>query len=333
MQSSIDLGTAGASPGRYTNQPLFTTTPVISDKSIYDWSEVNLASVNKVMDQTDSYNVEIDQLIFNTPRHMLAAQAGFFREDSMRYLRMPLGNAGISGQTGQLYIDVNEKNLDGTVNPFLGRPYIGVAEPLTRWQPALWDTYRVQLAYKLDLTHENNWMKYLGVHQLSGYNEYKYRINRQYAYRDVLSSDHAWTNINAVLPGQARANQSSVTGGPQSGPNLLRGYFRYYVGDAKGNNIDYAPTDFNYGSYPFTWGGYTLASGVPVAGSGRFTTENATLSQLATTDSTGGSNNLKQIIKTRGGILQSTWLNNSLVTTFGLRDDKVYSVNGATPRR
>jgi hypothetical protein len=331
MQSTLNLGTVGASPGRYTDQPLFTTTPVVSDKSIYDWSEINLASVNRVMDKTDVYNVEVDQLILNTPRQMLSAQAGVFREDSMRYQRLPLGNAGISGQTGQLYIDVNETNLDGSVNQFFGHPYIGVAEPLTRWNPAKWDTYRMQLAYKLDLTHEKSWMKYLGVHQVSGYDEYKYRINRQYSFREALSSSHTWTNINAILPGQARANQSNVTGGPQSGPNLVRGYFKYYVGDGKGYNIDYAPSDYSYGDYNFTWGGYKLTNGLPVAGSSRFTTEPATLGLLATTDGTGGNNNLKQIIKTRGGLIQSTFMDNSLITTFGLREDKVYSLNGATP--
>lgn len=330
MQSTLNLGTVGASQGRYTNQPLFTTTPVVSDKSIYDWSEINLASVNKTWDRADVYNVEIDQVFFNTTRQMLAAQAGVFREDTMRYTRTPLGNAGISGQTGQLFIDVNEKNLDGSPNPLFGHPYIGVSEPFTKYQPAKWDTYRVQLAYKLDLTHEKGWMKYLGVHQLSGYNEYKYRINRSYSYRDVLASDHSWTNMYAILPNQARANQSGTSGGLAAGPNLTRGYFKYYVGDANGYNIDYAPTDFGYGDYTFTWGGYTLASGVPVAGSGKFNNEKVTLKQYATTDSSGAGNNLKQIIKTRGGLINSTFFNNSLITMFGLREDKVYSLNGAT---
>ncbi|MCX6953897.1 MAG: TonB-dependent receptor, partial [Verrucomicrobia bacterium] len=327
MQSGLNLGPPGASLGRYTDQPLFTTTPSVSGKDLYDWSEINLSSVNRLMDRTATYSAQLDQLFFNSPLHSLAAQVAFFREDSQRYQRTPIGNAGVSGQSGQLFIDVNEKLLDGSVNPFFGRPYIGVTEPLTRYLPSKWDTYRAQVAYKLDLRVAPGWLKHLGLHQITGYDEYKYRIARAYSYRDVLASDHAWTA--AGLPGfaanQGRAIQSSVPGGPQAGANLTRGYFRYYVGDATGGNVDYAPGDFRYGSYPFVWGGYNSS------GTGVFTRDPATISQLATTDASGGNNNLKQIIKTPGGVIHSHFLNDRLVTTFGLREDRVYSKNGATP--
>ena len=333
MQSGINLGAAGTTPGRISGQPLFTTTPSVSAKSIYDWSAINLSSVNRLMDKTETYSIQLDHLFFNTPRHTLAGQVAFFCEDSQRVQRTPIGNTGTSGQSGQLFVDVNERNLDGSANPFFGRPYLGVTEPITRQLPSKWDTTRAQFAYKLDLRRENSWLKFLGLHQVTAYTEYKYRVTRSYAYRDVLSSNHAWT-VNG-LPGfaatQGRAVQSNVTGGPQAGANLTRGYFRYYVGDATGSNVDYAPGDFRYGAYPFVWGGYTVANGVPVAGSGVFNREPATLSQLATTDSTGGNNNLQQTIKTPGAVLQSHLFNGNLVTTFGLRTDQVYSKNGASP--
>jgi hypothetical protein len=333
MQSGLNLGTAGASLGRSTTQPLFTTTPSVSSKDVYDWSDVNLSSVNRLMDQTNTYTAQIDHLFFNTPRNTLAAQVGFFREDSQRYQRTPIGNSGTSGQSGQLFVDVNERNIDGSVNPFFGRTYIGVTEPVTRWLPSKYDTYRAQVAYKLDLRRETSPLKWLGLQQLSAYDEYKYQISRAYSYRDVLSSNHSWTatGLTGFTANQGRAVQSNVTGGPQAGANIVRGYYRYYVGDANGANVDYAPSDFAYGSYPFVWGGYTIASGVPVAGSGVFNREPATLSSMATTDSTGGNNNLKRIIKTPGGVLQSHFLDSRIVTTFGLRTDKVYSKNGAAP--
>ena len=338
MQSGIDLGNRTASLGRYTNQPLFTTTPSVSNRSIYDWSDVNLSSVNRLMDQTDAYNVQLDQFFLNTPRQTLAVQLGFFREDSQRYQRTPIGNSSTSGQSGQLFIDVNEKLLDGTPNPFFGRPYIGVTEPVTRWLPSKWDTYRAQLAYKLDLRHEKNWLKWLGLHQFSAYDEYKYRISRSFGYRDALTSNHSWTasNLSGFLLTQARGNQSNAPQGvPQAGANIAREYFRYYVGDATGGNVDYAPTDFQYGSFPFVWGGYTIQSsgtfkGAVTPNSGVFVREPATLSQVATTDQTGANNNLKQIIKTPGAVLQSHFLDSKIVTTFGIREDKVYSKNGTT---
>ncbi|MBI5381650.1 MAG: TonB-dependent receptor [Opitutae bacterium] len=333
MQSSGAGGMGTSTIGRIGNQPLFTTTPSVSGKNIYDWSTINLSSVNRLMDRTQVYNVQLDQVLLNRPNQMLVAQAGFFREDSDRYQRTPIGNTGTSGQSGQLFVDVNERLLDGSPNPYFGRPYIGVTEPITRLLPSTWDTYRAQIAYRLDLRQEKSWLKWLGLHQFTAYDEYKYRVSRAYGYRDVLSSNHSWTatGLTGFAANQGRAVQSNVTNGPQAGANIVRGYFRYYVGDNAGTNIDYAPGDFRYGSYPFVWGGYTVASSLPVAGSGVFVRDPATLSQMATTDSTGGNSNLKQIIKTPGAVLQSQFLNGNLVTTFGFRQDQVYSKNGYSP--
>lgn len=331
MQSAV-YGMSN-SPGRYANQPLWTTTATVGDHSYYDWGDVNLSSVNRLMDKIDVYNVQVDQVIFDTPRQTLVAQAAFFREDTMRYQRTPIGNSGTSGQSGQLFVDVNEKLLDGSTNPYFMRPYIAATEPLTKWLPAKWDTYRLQAAYKLDLRHEKNWLKWFGLAQITGYDEYKYRITRAFSYREALASNHTWTqsNYTGFATNQARANQST-TGAAASGANVARGYFKYYVGDANGNNIDYAPSDYKYGSYPFVWGSYSkVTSGVVDPTSGQFNRENASLNLLATTDSTGGNNNLKQIIKTPGGVMQNFFLDGAIVTTVGLREDKVYSKNGVTP--
>lgn len=321
----------GASGGKYTGQPLWTTTPTISDHSFYDWSGVNLSSPNRQMDKVDTSTFQIDQVLINTPRQSLFVQGSFLREDSMRYQRQPLGNAGVSGQTGQLFVDVDEKRLDGTPNPYLGRPYIAAGEFTTRWSPAKWDTYRVQAAYKLDLRREKSWLKWLGLHELTGYDEYKYRITRQWAYRETITSDHVWTQSNypGFAANQARANQSSVPGGPQSGANIIRQYYRFYVGDAGNPNVQYAPTDFKAGSYPYVWGGYrTITNTVVDSASAVFYNDPATLTLMPTTDQTGGSNNLKQIIKTPGAVIQSHFLDNKIITTFGMRQDKVYSKNG-----
>ncbi|QYM77806.1 TonB-dependent receptor [Horticoccus luteus] len=310
--------------GRFDNQPLFTTTPTTSSQELYDWSRINLSSIDQFGDRTDTYLVQLDQILLNTERHRLAASAALFLEDAERYRSTPASNSGTSGQTGQLWVDVNTRNLDGTANPNFGRPFIGVLEPRTTLSPAKWETYRGQLAYTLDLTHETTWLKWLGLHQMSAYADYKYRINRQYAYRDVMTSDTAWSavGVGGIVPNYARANQSSIAGGPQAGPNIMRGFYRYYVGDANGTNVDYAPHSYNYGTYPFVWGN-----------TGSWHYDPITLGQLPTTDGTGGTANLKQIIKTPGFVIQSHFLQDKVVTTFGARLDKVYSKNGATPQR
>jgi hypothetical protein len=305
-------GAAGATgtAAKPSAQPLFNTTPTVSDKSVYDWSSINLAAPDRDMDRMLTTNVRIDQTFLDTPRQLLVAQAAFMREDSQRYQRNIFGGANDNGQSGQLEVDPNEKNLDGTVNPYFLRTFIQSGKPRTVWAPAKWDTYRAQLAYQLDLTNEKGWLKWLGKHQFTAYDEYKYRINRQYSYRDVMVDPKTW-----LPPGLYRANQSQVTGTPTV-VALTQGNYRYYVGDANGFNVDYAPGDFSYGTYPYVWGNNVTKT---------FTTENTTLAQAATTDSSGGVLNTKTVLKTAGAVMQNHFFSDDLVVTLGTREDRVYT--------
>jgi hypothetical protein len=328
---------AGASLGKIGSQPLFTTTPSVNNKAIYDWENINLAAVNRDWDRSTISTVNLDQVFLNTPRQTLAVQLSVLREDTNRYRRDYLGGvANDNGQSGQLLVDVNERNIDGTPNPFLGRLYLGQDQPRTTYQPLKWDSYRAQVAYKLDLTRDDKWTKWLGTHQIAGYDEYKYRISRRYSYREAILDPKPW------IPSQitSRGNQGAITGGPSAAESITRSYLRYYVGDANTLRVDYAPSDFNAGTYPFVYGSYTFANrtvngttaSLPVAGSGVFVRDPTQIGLAAVTDSTGGGSNTKTILKTAGGIIQSNFLNGRIVTTFGLREDKQYVKTGSTPQ-
>jgi outer membrane receptor protein involved in Fe transport len=310
--------TAGYNPstGKTASQPLFTTGPSLSNDTYYDWHRTNLGAMNRLVDRTRTSTVNVQQIFFSTPRHSLVALGDYLREDYLRFQRNIYG----TGTSGTIHVDVNARLLDGSVNPYFGRPYIGLDQPLTQWIPSRAETWRGQIAYKLDLTQEKNFLRWLGLHQFSGYDEYKYNITRRFSYRDVLASDHPWVPAGQVN----RAQNSSVTGGPQSPSSRYRGYFRYYVGDANGQNVDYAPTTFPYGpAGTFVWGN---------AVTGVFQREPAIMDQWATTDSAGGGSNSQQIVKTDGGVLQSVFLDSRLVTTFGVREDRVYDKRGADLR-
>jgi hypothetical protein len=311
---------AGTNLGKFTGQPLFSTTPTEASRALYDYTKVNLASINRDTDQMITSEATLDQVFFDSPLQALSGQAGFFREDSKRYLRNVVGIANANGQSGQVLVDVNQRNLDGTPNAYFLRPYIGQDQPITFQLPAKWDTYRVQLNYKLDLTQLKGWARWLGVHNFTGYDEYKYQINRSYGFKDAISSAEPW-----IPAGLSRGNQGAIAGGPAAALGITRGYFRYYVGDAGGSGaIQYAPSDFAYGNYPFVWG--NSATGV-------FNRASTGLSQVAVTDSTGGASNLKTILKTFGGLVQSHFADDMLVTTIGEREDKQYLKSGAIPQQ
>ncbi|QYM79674.1 TonB-dependent receptor [Horticoccus luteus] len=308
LQTTAAAGSvfSGTAP-RPFDQYLFNTTPTVSDRSIYDWTSINLAAPNRFWDRTSTNLLQIDQLFLNSPTQTLAAQLAFMREDSDRWARNFVGIANDNGQSGQLMVDINERLLDGTPNPFLGRPYLAVDKPRIQENPQKWDTSRAQLAYRLDLTEEKNLLKWLGSFQVTGYSEYKYRVNRQYSWREAMTAA-PW-----IPAGTYTGFQSAPSGTPANLP-VTSGEYRFYVGDKVGNNVDYAPGDLKLGTYPFVWG--NSATGV-------FHTDNLVLDQVAA-DKTGGALNSKTTIRTNGAVVQSHLFDDRLVTTLGVRNDNVY---------
>ena len=264
-------------------------------------------------------SVRIDQVLLNSRRQSLAGQISFQREDAERKERNLFGAANAVGASGQLLVDPNLTFLDRTPNPFFGRPFLNTGAPRSFSKPSVWDSYRGQLAYMLDLRQEKGWLRWLGMHQFTGYDEYKYRISRQYVFRDAIVSDHAW-----ITPGRSRANQSAITGGAGNSALTTRVDGRYYVGDNIGTNVDYAPAAYKYGTYTFMWGD---------SGKNIFNREPATIGEVSVTDGTGGGSNTKSILKTLGGVWQGHLLDDRIVATFGIRDDKTYSKSGITPQK
>jgi hypothetical protein len=301
-------------------QPLWTSDGAISDKSIYDWSRINAAAANNFDERNGTTLVTLEQIIFDTKRQLLAAQVGWFREDAPKHRRdFP---AGSSGST-YLYVDVNRNRLDGTPNPFFLRPYIGTTEVVVTETPLLLDTYRAQLAYKLDLTQENNLFRWLGKYHVSGFGEYKKNQARSFYYQLAMLDDHAW-----LSPTTPRANSALLAGDtlPQDAPSPTgsRSYRLYYVGDNQGANFDYAPyTGTLDGRYNYTWGNFAA---------GQANHEPTQSGFAATINGTAGAQNSLKIQKTQGVVVQNYWLNDRLIGTFGLRKDKVYGKAGVNAR-
>jgi hypothetical protein len=301
-------------------QPLFSTAPSVDNKAIYDWTAgINLYAMNRLLDKTETTTIRIDQIVLDTRQHSLAAQVGFQREDAERNERNLFGAANAVGASGQLLVDPNLTYLDGTPNPFFGRPFLNTGAPRSFRKPSLWDSYRAQLAYKLDVRSEKGWLHWLGLHQITGYDEYKYRVSRQYSYKDAIVDNHSW-----IPAGTSRGNQSAIAGGANQSLLVTRVDGRYFVGDNVGSGVDYAPVAYNYGTYTFTWGD---------AATRVFNREPAQLGEAAVTDGTGGANNTKSILKTQGGVWQSHLLDSRIVTTFGLRRDQTYAKSGNIPQK
>lgn len=300
-----------------TGRPLFSTLAGISSRDVYDYTRINLAAPNSIKDQVETYTVEIEQYLLNTERHKLAFQFAWQREDADRVNRNVIGQASSTGASYYLYIDPNSRLLDGRANPYFGRPYVGVGEPITEEQPHTRDSYRGQGAYILDFTNANGRAKWIGRHQLLGYYEERKSETFRYRFKNAMISDHP---VYAPA-GQPKANQAQ-TGTFVVGPAAARGYYHYYVGDNQGTNVDYAPGTYNLGTYPFSWFNPQTNAWV---------TDQAQLGTAGITEGTAGNFSTLNLIKTRGAMLQSYLLQDRIIATFGRRSDENRNKPQAAP--
>jgi len=321
------LNTGASETFTATQQPLYNSVArPISDKSIYDYTSINLAGNSKAWDDVDTYMAQLDQMLLNTSKQTLAAQVTFLREDAKRMENQPMGPASVNSNVGQLQVDVNTHNLDGTPNPYFGRPYLRSNEPYLRDKPWLWDTTRAQAVYRVDFSQDKGLTKWLGTQQILGYYEYKDQQNRQYTYRhSALGLDKGWQQKYAALnaPLGNRVQQTI----PDPRYTIVPGNYarineQYYVGNTRGGGIEYAPSYFPEGSsVPYVWGPNSTSMIKDVSAIG-FT---------PSPDGGGGAASVNTVVKTKGGVLQSTFLDGRLVGTFGLREDIVYDRNAPLP--
>ena len=287
-----------------TGRPLFSTVPGINDISLFNWEDINLAAPNRIEDKVDTSTVSIEQSVLDNHRHKLAFQFAWQREDADRTNRNVIGQASSTGASYYLYVDPNERLLDGRPNPNFLRPYIGVGEPVTEERPEVRDSYRLQGAYGLDFTTSDGWKRWLGRHSFLGYYEERKTKSYRYRYRDVMISD----NPIYAPAGQPKGNQSG-----QAAPVATRPYYRFYVGDNLGQNVDHAPNSYGLGDYTFNWFD-------PRAN--RWVGDRVTLGRAGINEGTAGNFAVLNLIKTRGGIMQNSLFDDRLVLTAGLREDE-----------
>jgi outer membrane receptor protein involved in Fe transport len=266
--------------------PLFFA-PSVKDKSIYDWENINFVAANYGEDTAQTFRLEGEQVFFNNANHLVAARAGWFRQE---FTRESYGY--IDNTDTVLYIDINSKLLDGRANPNFLRPYVEANGPFANRIPEITDTVNAGLAYQLTPTKLPRWLSWIGTQRLAAHLEQNINDRETYTYGQWISDDHAWTN---------RANRTAV-------PQIAQ---RFYIGDAQGQNVDYAPATLANlnGNYNLTWFNNLT---------GQWVNEPTAVGNLARPSTNRGRNELRTISLTA----QSYFLKDRLVTTVGWRRDR-----------
>lgn len=283
---------------RSSQYPLFVS-PSLIDKSVYDWSSVNFVAPNYTQSKADIYEVQLEQTILNTREHLIAAQLGWYREDYDNYSRNFIG-----GTNADLYIDINTKLLNGQPNPYFLRPYIAASEPTLSKTPVVNDIQAADLAYRFSPSNLPRWLSWIGAQNISAHGETRRLDTATLRYRDVVLDNHTWINPQ---------NRTGIT--------AARGYYKYYVGDNQGQNVDVAPAAvYNLaGTYNLNWYNAQTATWV---------SEPARIGEAGVTPS----NRTRREIRTLGVATQNFFFKDRIVTTFGWRQDRNRSrdSNGAT---
>lgn len=273
-----------------TTRPLYRVQG-ITDRSLYDWGSLNATAGNVSDRQAQVYNVEIDQQLART----LFLQAGWYRQDFREY-------AAAYNAVNMIVIDPNTRLLDGTANPFLGRPFFRYSNGSDALTPTLNDNFRLSLAYQLDLRKKSGWMKWLGSHQFFAIGTTRKVESTNYRSNEVVTDNHTWINPAVRFSG----GTSVVTQGAMITPQI-------YVG-GKDGNITQDPGLVVHGpmDLPLRW------NRLNPDGSFTWVNEPAHLDQAYNANTNRSSQNTDSL--TLG--MQSSLLNDRIVPTLGFRRDK-----------
>jgi outer membrane receptor protein involved in Fe transport len=278
--------------------PLYIV-PGTADKSIYDYSRYNVVAPNHGTDQSKTYSAELEQIVFNTPHHLLAAKLGAFQQ---KYSRNSYGF--IDNLETVIYVDVNEKKLDGTPNPYFKRPYVQATAPSMTFQPQNNTIMAADLAYQLTPAAKSPWLSWIGVQRIGTHAEQNIQDRWQLNYAARATGlNYPWINPTA--------SQNLV-----GTPNISE---RWYLGDANGQNVDYGAgaTENMVGTFPLRW--YDNRNNAWVS----------TPTTIEEVLNSGAGARERTEIRTLNATLQSFFFNNRLVATAGLRRDKYRQRTGA----
>ncbi len=274
----------------------------VTDKSIYNWEDVNVNQMNFGHDMNTNFNVEIEQEITRD----LHLSAGWFQQDFESITNYAVAQLNVT----TLFVDTNPNLPNGQANPYFGQVFVEDQDPDQFLNTEKHDHYRAMLAYTPDFTRNDNWTRWLGRHQILGL--WSKQDSMTSLKRRRLHYVEAEQNAGAY---RWMANQNNNADGSPTGWNfqttsLRRLYYLSQPGDPMGtvtrgsgewNHIRYNNDIevFNYGTGQFEQLGMTTDFVDFEASTGR---------------------NQRELESYSAGITSYLW-DDRIVGTFGVRKD------------
>jgi len=231
--------------------------PGVTDRSVYDWENINASQSNFGSAQNRNVNLELEQEILP---NLLTFNAGYFRQTFSSTSTYTIAQLNATS----LMVDTNATNMDGSVNPYLGQVFVEDVDPdrFRNYQDT--KNYRGMLAFTPDFTKNGNWTKWFGRHQMVGL--WSYMNDDKTAFRDRLT--YVRGSIDGMLrylPNPLPNSAGAATGWRYSQGTVRRYYYMSNPGDAYGQvtrssgSWDNAAFAGNIGVYDYTNNKYTTS--------------------------------------------------------------------------
>lgn len=288
--------------------------PGVSDRSIYDWTNVNINQMNFGEDRNTNYNLELEQEIIPGLLHF---NAGWFRQDFDSTTNYTV--AQLDATT--IFVDTNLFLPDGSPNPNYGIPFVEDIDPDTFGRGVTVDNYRALIAYTPDFTKGKGWTKWLGRHQLLGLFSYMDLTDTRYRNRLVYTDAATQAGKLRYLPNPNNKADGTPSGwalmtgawatSQENGRSLLRQYYLGAPGGPPGvvtqssgkwpGATSFDGTTMGYDFNTNSWVPYDVSTGL-ITHSGNTQKNQRTLASY----SAG---------------LTSYWWEERLITTLGIRRD------------
>ena len=266
------------------------------DKSVYDWSSINVVAANHQIDSAKTVSAELEQVILNTPTQLIAARVGWFRQD-YRNERSNWLDSNIT-----VNVDVNTKLLDGRANPYYLRPYVETTSPNPGYLINLQDIQNADLTYQYTPHALPKWLAWINQQRFAAHAE----LNTQ----DATS----WNTAPYFAdPSQVVKWSNYTANNLKLASNTHEIAHRFYLGDASPDpRVQYGSfaEDDAAGTYPLYWFNNNTQQWV---------SDSSVVKRL---EQSGNHSRNRTELRSLSFTQQGFFWNDRLVTTVGYRKDR-----------
>jgi len=293
-------------------------TPGVVSKDIYDWSSVNINSIDNTQTQGKTYYADIQQQIFDDPGRWgsLNLDVAWFRQELKQTIDSPLSQASAT----TMFVDTNENFFNGQANAHEGSPFVDVYASDVYMTPEINNNWRGMLEYELNLQDKvPGWLQWLGHHRLLTAFSQHDDVSTNLRYRPGISGGDP-----NYLPTSTVLNQATGYGYSNSNTAVEQ---IFYLNGGQNNPLGHASMGPGFYNRP-SFGGPT---NVPVSTYNYATGQWQTSSYTVTSDlfPTGGLTENLQDSKTY--FWQAYLWNDRIVGILGIDDDQVKNRNTILP--